>query len=651
MQSLESLPAAALAAAIRDVIRLHPQTEGTLAHSLGLNLAEFSDCCTDTRIHGGEDCLIKGAICSGKRPYIEPSDSSCTTGIVTDTGQEEVPRKVKGKDDNISDPAIIKVVEREQIKASHSSESGKSSKPFDMSRYHQRHVALQLQYDGRPYYGFASQIGECDDTVEKHLFDALCKTRLVTDRSESSYTRCGRTDKGVSALGQVVAFRLRSSMPKGIDGALVPKHPCDPLVAMQGDVSFSTSSANPSAVVSKQSKEVLELDYCELLNKNLPAEIRVLGWNEVTPEFNARFSASGRKYRYFFVRKNLDITAMQTAASFLLGEHDFRNFCKMNIGEVSNFRREIFKADVLLFEENTAEPERSVYMLEIEGIAFLWHMVRCCMAILLLVGEKKETPDIVLKLLDIETVPAKPNYHMATEEPLVLHSCGFDNLTMKWTPKTLWSLTEHYEKTYEKHAIAAAQALNALRFLKTCEVRVSDLEAFAKPAICSSSVVAAHADVDMDPGTHAHAQLGKEEPPKKRSRSLQSISASSSPAGSSPDSPGTTLPASLTWGRSLEILKESYDIDYPYERFGMPGNAGKSSSSKHGSAKPVAGSKGRYITLLQRPFCEDYDTRVAQVGGARKSRLERHMTMKDKNKLDGKQFFDHLRKQGNVDGP
>jgi hypothetical protein len=353
---------------------------------------------------------------------------------------------------------------------------------------------------------------------------------------------------------------------------------------------------------------------------------------------------------------------MQTAASFFLGEHDFRNFCKMNIGEVSNFRREIFKADVLLFEENVAEPERSVYMLEIEGIAFLWHMVRCCMAILLLVGERKETPDIVLKLLDIETVPAKPNYHMATEEPLVLHSCGFDNLTMKWTPKTLWSLTEHYEKTYEQHAIAAAQALNALRFIKTCEVRASDLDAFAMPAIGanSKSVVAAHADIVPDPGAHAFAQSGKEEPPKKRSRALQALStqssssssSSSSQAGSSSDRPVTAVqaPATLTWGRSLEVLKDSYDIDYPYERFGMPGNAGKSSSTKHGSAKPVLGTKGRYISLLQRSFGEDYDTRIAQVGGARKSRLERHMTMKDKNKLDGKQFFDHLRKQGNVDG-
>jgi len=383
-------------------------------------------------------------------------------------------------------------------------------RPFHMSRYHQRHIAMQLQYDGRPYYGFASQLGECDDTVEKYIFDALCKTRLITDRSESDYSRCGRTDKGVSALGQVVAFKLRSNMPHGSNSADMPRHPCDLLglpemkhvraeneetademrvkleqdtmidegmvtetcvngSAAAGDLDSDNEKSKKNSKSSsgdvKSAKGVQEIDYCDMLNRCLPREIRVLGWTEVSPDFNARFSASGRKYKYFFLKKKLNIASMEEAASLLVGEHDFRNFCKMNIAEVSNFTREIYSARVVEFMVNEAEPDRSVYILEIEGIAFLWHMVRCCMAVLFLVGEGRETPAIVTQLLDVKKNQGKPNYHMAAEEPLVLHSCAFDNLSFKWTPKTLWGLTEHYERLYDQHSVAAAQALNSLRYV------------------------------------------------------------------------------------------------------------------------------------------------------------------------------------------
>lgn len=229
----------------------------------------------------------------------------------------------------------------------------KNKKEFDMSRYHQRHIALQIQYDGGPYYGFASQVDE--ETVETHIFDALLKTRLIQDRESCCYTRCGRTDKGVSALGQVVSLKLRSNIPPGTATSAVPQHPCDALTVpaiqdKKGKDSKETQDSRPDdegevrtqakkKAAAPQDRHILEMDYCELLNKFLPSQIRVIGWSEVTEDFNARFSASSRKYRYFFLRKNLNIDAMRNAAKLLLGEHDFRNFCKMNIGEVSNFRR------------------------------------------------------------------------------------------------------------------------------------------------------------------------------------------------------------------------------------------------------------------------------------------------------------------------
>lgn len=66
--------------------------------------------------------------------------------------------------------------------------------------------------------------------------------------------------------------------------------------------------------------------------------------------------------------------------------------------------------------------------LEITSQAFLWHQIRCLMGILLLVGQRKEEPEIVSKLLDIKTCPQKPQYHMAHEVPLNLWYCDYDSL-------------------------------------------------------------------------------------------------------------------------------------------------------------------------------------------------------------------------------
>ena len=79
---------------------------------------------------------------------------------------------------------------------------------------------------------------------------------------------------------------------------------------------------------------------------------------------------------------------MREAAGYLIGNHDFRNFCKMDVINVTNFEREIYEANIIPFtNSNNDDDEKCVWMLEIKGIAFLWHMVRCIMAILTLVGE------------------------------------------------------------------------------------------------------------------------------------------------------------------------------------------------------------------------------------------------------------------------
>lgn len=89
------------------------------------------------------------------------------------------------------------------------------------------------------------------------LFAALRRVTLIPADAEPGslcYSRCGRTDKGVSAFGQVLALRLRSSAAAG-----------DPL---------------PPASA--------ELDYAGMLNRALPDTIRVLGWADTPPGFSAR---------------------------------------------------------------------------------------------------------------------------------------------------------------------------------------------------------------------------------------------------------------------------------------------------------------------------------------------------------------------------
>jgi len=84
---------------------------------------------------------------------------------------------------------------------------GKEKRVFDWSTATFKHSLLRIAYDGSRYHGLAWQEGT--PTVEGVLFDALIKTRLIRSRTECNFSRCGRTDKGVHAAGNVVTLLLR----------------------------------------------------------------------------------------------------------------------------------------------------------------------------------------------------------------------------------------------------------------------------------------------------------------------------------------------------------------------------------------------------------------------------------------------------------
>ncbi|XP_053687885.1 tRNA pseudouridine(38/39) synthase [Sabethes cyaneus] len=265
---------------------------------------------------------------------------------------------------------------------------------FDFSKCHKRHILLRFYYLGWDYQGYASQ-EDSANTIEYHLFNALTRVCLIENRETSNYHRCGRTDKGVSAFHQVVSLDVRSKF--------APE-----------------KQLEPESITA-------ELNYCQLLNRVLPQDIRCIAWMPmVNPVYSARFDCNSRTYRYFFPRGELDVPAMQQASHFLVGLHDFRNLCKMDVGNgVVTYMRKVYDASIKESRRDGEQGNYDMLFFELRGKAFLWHQVRCIMAILILVGQGKEKPNVVKELLDVESNPRKPQYSLASDLPLNLYECEF----------------------------------------------------------------------------------------------------------------------------------------------------------------------------------------------------------------------------------
>jgi len=251
-----------------------------------------------------------------------------------------------------------------------------TGKEYDWSKVEFAQFLIKFSYIGTRYCGVAYQDEETL-TVEREIFRALMKTKMIKSREECIFSRCGRTDAGVHAAGNYICLSLR---------------------------------VKP------------EIEHLKVINKVLPSDIRFLAMRRVDEKFSARFDCKGRIYKYFQpVWQGLDVGLMERASRLLLGEHDFRNFCKMDVGATTNYKRKIHSIKFTLDEP------KSVVEIEIRGNAFLWHQVRCMVAILLLIGEKAEEESLITELLDVGKNPRKPLYRMAEPTGLVLHDCMFDS--------------------------------------------------------------------------------------------------------------------------------------------------------------------------------------------------------------------------------
>ncbi|KAG6005017.1 hypothetical protein E4U21_000532 [Claviceps maximensis] len=361
-----------------------------------------------------------------------------------------------------------------------------AKRKIDASRYSSRFIALKLAYLGKNYGGFEFQAMGNQPSIEEELWNALTKACLIFPEDERvvqfdccEYSKCGRTDRGVSAFGQVIGLRVRSNRPLSEKRVKTEKD------HVSGDVMRQEAEEERGEKQEEAEEEQQEpfddltdeLCYPRILNRLLPDDIRILAWCPSPPEdFSARFSCRERQYRYFFTQPAfmpdpttsaatagiecsaeqqvlqsgwLDIEAMRDAAKRFEGDNDFRNFCKIDPAkQITNFRRHIFESDIVQVEDASsvlpflqaqgysssssslasAGPYPKVYYFHVRGSAFLWHQIRHMVAILFLVGQRLESPALVSELLDTDRNPCRPSYVMADEVPLVLWDCIFPDL-------------------------------------------------------------------------------------------------------------------------------------------------------------------------------------------------------------------------------
>lgn len=337
------------------------------------------------------------------------------------------------------------IINKKNVCPQNEGPNDKRDRNFDFRKYKTRHIAIKLLYLGWDYSGFAAQ-EDTQQTIESALFDALIKTRLIQSRQTSNYHRCGRTDKGVSAFSQVISIDVRTNLKSG-KGIITP------------DDYIEESEDNCQTNETKSQ----EINYTLILNNILPKNIRIICWTAVETTFSARFDCKTRSYKYFFPKADLNIDRMRIGCKHLLGEHDFRNLCKMDINNgVVNYKRNILSADLIQYStqndltDNSLNESYSMYCLTIRGSAFLWHQIRCIVALLFLIGQRKEEPQIISELLDIEKHPNKPQYCMSADFPLVLFDSTYNESDVNqwiYDSKALEQLIKHLQCLWTKQVI------------------------------------------------------------------------------------------------------------------------------------------------------------------------------------------------------
>lgn len=240
-------------------------------------------------------------------------------------------------------------------------------------------LKLIISYHGAAFFGWQSQLrgGAVQDVIEKAFF-RIVSQRVVVHGA-------GRTDAGVHALGQCAHVDV----------------PDDKM-----DLSH----------------------WRRALNANLPGEVRILEARRVIPDFHARFSATGKIYRYriwnsevvpplergrvWQVPGPLDFEILRANAAIFEGRHDFTSFSANGKMAIRNSVRTVRMVRI------TRHPYGEI-RLTFEGEGFLYKMVRMMTGALIRVGQGKEDGHWISGLLASSTV-AKRNQYVAPAHGLYL---------------------------------------------------------------------------------------------------------------------------------------------------------------------------------------------------------------------------------------
>ncbi len=229
-----------------------------------------------------------------------------------------------------------------------------------------RYFKLTIAYDGTDFHGWQIQANK--STIQGEIVNVL---RRITQENVQLHG-AGRTDAGVHALGQVASFRTQSALSAG--------------------------------------------EFQRALNALLPPTVRILAAEEVGPDFNARWSARGKIYRYRLYRGKvvppmlwryvlhypfpLDENAMRDAAARFVGMHDFASFAASTGSEEDDkersTEREIFSTELV------RSPDGEELIFIVRGRSFLRYMVRKMVGTLLDVGRGKLQPIDVDRLYELK---------------------------------------------------------------------------------------------------------------------------------------------------------------------------------------------------------------------------------------------------------
>ncbi len=220
---------------------------------------------------------------------------------------------------------------------------------------------LTIAYDGANYAGWQTQKNGIG--VQQRIEEAVAKIFPGASQLQSS----SRTDTGVHALGMVAHVEI------------------------------------PSAQVKMPTTKI-----ALAINAHLPPEIRVMAARRCRDEFEARYNAKGKQYRYFIwvgtamnpllrhqawhIARPLDLKAMRAAAKLFVGRHDFKSLAATRNYEMSSTIRTVTRCDI--------KRNGPLLTIIIEGDGFLYKMCRGIAGTLAQVGQGKIPPAEIKNILE-----------------------------------------------------------------------------------------------------------------------------------------------------------------------------------------------------------------------------------------------------------